>query len=218
VGLVVTEFASDQESIPQWALNIGGHVPKTANQSDPDVVVVKGGLIIPLYVILLSVIGGAINMTRKVPRFQEEQEESEAARETRLVGKVRRALGNPLNRATVAISLPEATNAADRPLQGTPESNPTSDPSASVLMSTGQEDWRTGLLNQYMFLISAPFLGIATYYMLIGLDITKVPVIVLVAFSVGLISEPILRTITETAALILRQQPPVPAPATAAGK
>jgi hypothetical protein len=74
----------------------------------------------------------------------------------------------------------------------------------------GRGDWRTELLHQYMFLISAPFLAIATYYMLIGLDLTKVPVTVLVAFSVGLISEPILRTITDTAAQLLRQRPSQP--------
>jgi hypothetical protein len=64
-----------------------------------------------------------------------------------------------------------------------------------------------------MFLISAPFLAIVTYYMLIGLDLTKVPVIVLMAFSVGLISEPILRTITDTATRLLRPQPAAPASA-----
>jgi len=43
---------------------------------DPDIVKVEGGLVIPLYVIVLSVIGGAINMTRKVPGFQKEGESS----------------------------------------------------------------------------------------------------------------------------------------------
>ena len=41
------------------------------------IVDVQGGLVIPLYVIILSVIGGAINMTRKVPGFQKEGEESD---------------------------------------------------------------------------------------------------------------------------------------------
>lgn len=213
VGLVVTTVGPDHQALPQWALNIGGHVPKTADPSDPDVVTVKGGLIIPLYVILLSVIGGAINMTRKVPRFQEE---SEVTRRDGLLGKVRRALGKPRARAPAAPPSPDAADAADRPLQGTTAPEPTGELNAAGPTSKGQEDWRTGLLNQYMFLISAPFLGIATYYMLIGLEITKVPVIVLMAFSVGLISEPILRTITDTAALVLRQQPPTSAPA--AGK
>lgn len=78
-------------------------------------------------------------------------------------------------------------------------------------MRMGSIAWRTELLNQYMLLISAPFLAIATSYMLMGLDLTKVPIIVLVAFSVGLIPEPILRTITDTAERFLRQPPPSPA-------
>ena len=47
---------------------------------DPDIVKVEGGLVIPLYVIVLSVIGGAINMTRKVPGFQKEGESSAATK------------------------------------------------------------------------------------------------------------------------------------------
>jgi hypothetical protein len=156
VGLVVTKTTPEPEALTQWALNIGGHVPLGGEQPNSDVVEVQGGLIIPLYVIILSVIGGAINMTRQVPKFQEESE-------------------------------------AVAPKVSTP---------ANAIR------WRTGLLNQYMFLISASFLAIATYYMLIGLSLTKVPVMVLVAFSVGLISEPILRTITDTAVRFLRQQPP----------
>ena len=77
--------------------------------------------------------------------------------------------------------------------------------------------WRTELLNQYMFLISAPFLAIATYYLLIGLTLTKVPVMVLMAFSVGLISESILRTITDTAVRFLHYQPSAAPPATGTG-
>ena len=47
-------------------------------ESPAPVVKVQGGLVIPLYVIILSVIGGAINMTRKVPAFQKEGEESDS--------------------------------------------------------------------------------------------------------------------------------------------
>jgi len=64
----------------------------TANSSTPQanagtpVVEVTGGLLIPLYVIILSVIGGAINMTRKVPGFQKEGEESDFPQAARKVG------------------------------------------------------------------------------------------------------------------------------------
>jgi hypothetical protein len=54
------------------------HEPPThTDRSDPPIVTVQGGLVVPLYVIILSVIGGAINMTRKVPGFQKEGEDSD---------------------------------------------------------------------------------------------------------------------------------------------
>jgi hypothetical protein len=184
VGLVVTNIDAKPEAGPQWALNIGGHITQTSEAAAANIaqaskaaasniVKVEGGLVIPLYVILLSVIGGAINMKRQVPKFQE-------ACETQVNSRLR--------------------------------SDPVHTPQAAVHL--GRTAWRTELLNQYMFLISAPFLAIATYYMLMGLDLTKVPVMVLMAFSVGLISEPILRTITETAERLLRQ-PSAQSPATA---
>jgi hypothetical protein len=210
VGLVVTNVDSKSESSPQWALNIGGHISRTPDPSDPEAVEVKGGLIIPLYVILLSVIGGAINMTRQVPKFQE-------ACEAQDNGLLRKVVGTLLNRPpTVPISS-IGGNSSDESAQDVRETSARGGGSPSDPTTSGREEmrmgsiaWRTELLNQYMFLISAPFLAIATYYMLMGLDLTKVPIIVLVAFSVGLISEPILRTITDTAERFLRQPPASP--------
>ncbi len=51
--------------------------------------------------------------------------------------------------------------------------------------------WRVELLNQYMYLISAPFLAIVTYYVLDLLGLSKQGVVVVLSFSVGLISEKI---------------------------
>jgi hypothetical protein len=66
-------------------------------------------------------------------------------------------------------------------------------------------DWRKGLLNQYMYLISSPFVAIATYYLLSWLDLRKVEILVLVSFSVGLISEAILSKILELAPAFVNQ-------------
>jgi len=52
-------------------------------------------------------------------------------------------------------------------------------------------NWRVALLNQYMYLISAPFLAIVTYYLLDLLGLSKPGVVVVLSFSVGLISEKI---------------------------
>lgn len=68
----------------QWVLNIGGiidvskpvSVPATENAPTPTpagtttVYYIRGGLVVPLYVIVLSLIGGAVSMTRRVPEYQ----------------------------------------------------------------------------------------------------------------------------------------------------
>ena len=224
VGLVVTKADSKQEAGPQWALNIGGHIATTpdssdpeAVKSDPEAVKVEGGLIIPLYVILLSVIGGAINMTRQVPKFQEECEAQDNGLLRRVAGKL---LNRPPAVPTSSVGVNSwAASSQDVQETGAPGEVSPSDPTSKgpEEMRVGSIGWRTELLNQYMFLISAPFLAIAAYYMLIGLDLMKVPVIVLVAFSVGLISEPILRTITDTAERFLQQSPSPTSPAGGTG-
>jgi hypothetical protein len=75
----------DKKDKYQWVLNIGGATedakPKTASLTDgagaaaqkaetSAVYLVRGGLVVPLYVIILSLIGGAVSMTRRVPEYQ----------------------------------------------------------------------------------------------------------------------------------------------------
>jgi hypothetical protein len=64
--------------------------------------------------------------------------------------------------------------------------------------------WRKGLLSQYMYLISAPFLAIATYYLCIWLAFKVVPLFVLVSFCVGLISDQIVDAIKNLVRELLR--------------
>lgn len=74
----------------QWVLNIGGVVEgpiarekptpqadsatRTPGQNNPEarplIYSIRGGLVVPLYVIILSLIGGAVSMTRRVPEYQ----------------------------------------------------------------------------------------------------------------------------------------------------
>lgn len=56
------------------------------------------------------------------------------------------------------------------------------------------------LLNQYMYLVSAPFLAIVTYYILDPLGLSKPGLIVVLSFSVGLISERVVSWILGIAA------------------
>lgn len=192
VGLFVARMTADSK--PQWMLNIGGYVEtgdsskntpflgtngdntgsgEENNLSTPvlRVVTLNGGIQIPLYVIILALIGGAINMTRQVPDFQSRQ-----------------AIGSPS----------QPGNEGKKPDENERESS-----------------WRKGLLEQYMFLVAAPFLAIATYYLLILLGTIQPPIIVLVCFSIGLISDTVVTAITESAKKLLGGKQPAGQPAPA---
>ena len=272
--------------------------PMAATESDQNLVVdVQGGLVIPLYVIILSVIGGAINMTRKVPQLQEEGEQSEI-----VVGGFRPTLKAALNRIRHPFGgkkgSAESTPATDaEPSHETSPGAKTNDPHTAdvppppppvetattptesseppddtvaaeidekvtqLLESHAKSDseardakkdlsdlarkmkdlfdkrqdkkpiigyesfedwlksrpqlkelfsshWRVELLSQYMYLVSAPFLAIVAYYMLELAGLTKQPILVLISFSVGLVSERILSWLLGIASGYLRESPP----------
>jgi hypothetical protein len=77
--------------------------------------------------------------------------------------------------------------------------------------------WRVELLNQYMYLISAPFLAIVTYYILDLLGLSKQGVVVVLSFSVGLVSERIVSWILGIATGYLRTDTGKTAVASTAG-
>ena len=268
--------------------------PQVSESSDQDLIVdVQGGLVIPLYVIILSVIGGAINMTRKVPQLQEEGERSEI-----VVSKLKRPSLKSVWAATLGKVFSGKSSEPSTPSEthGTPEntevakspadraiSPPKSPPAnATVTGSGAAEDaiateidtkvgqlldtyaqtdteaqnaksdlrdlmnkmkelfdkrpdkrpilhydsfddwvqsrpalkemftthWRVELLSQYMYLVSAPFLAIVAYYMLQLAGLTKQPILVVISFSVGLVSERILSWLLGIASGYLRESAP----------
>lgn len=55
----------------QWVVNIGGILrPATQPAAEGGSREIQGGLIIPLYVVVLSLMGASVSMTRRVPEFQ----------------------------------------------------------------------------------------------------------------------------------------------------
>ena len=236
----------------------------STNGQNAPVVKVQGGLVIPLYVIILSVIGGAINMTRKVPRFQQEDEQSDFSL-ARPISRVGEAVFSPFRsqspaseQPAPAAPAPAATEAKAEQAEPAPEDQAKSiqeelEPlvKAQVLRNCETDDtlkkiralvsnmqdlyknnkadrllgfgsfedwaasqprigqllrgtWRVELLNQYMYLISAPFLAIVTYYILDLLGLSKQGVVVVLSFSVGLVSEKIVSWILGIATGYLR--------------
>ena len=275
------------------------------------VVELEGGLVIPLYVIILSVIGGAINMTRKVPRFQGEGEyyEPTAFRPSLSPWANVKKFGSTIlggfskESPTAAASEPDESTktetanvpeSSEQPSEAPVAESETKTDAESAAQPSGQQpaadkpedpetalndkakvidaqledlvtrqvlrnsdtrefqkqiqdkvqdmqkvfdqktddqrvlgfdsfeawygsrvnlkevlgtNWRVDLLNQYMYLISAPFLAIVAYYMLDLLSLTKQPILVLISFSVGLISERILSWLLGLASGYLRTSP-----------
>jgi len=181
----------------------------------------QGGLVIPLFVIILSVIGGAINMTRNLPRFQKEA----ASLETPLTAVKQLGQRVVSSMEMMGIARKDPPNQAAEETSGTTQTEPASTaaeadqtedsgestPSGDLVKMTAK--WREDLITQHMYLISAPFLAIAVYYLLQWLDMVKVPALVLVSFSVGLISEQILGSILKVSRGIVDQggdgNPPV---------
>ena len=54
----------------QWVVNIGGTMSPDQSSEENRLVRIRGGLVVPLYAIVLSLMGAAVSMTRRVPEFQ----------------------------------------------------------------------------------------------------------------------------------------------------
>lgn len=210
---------------------------------------IQGGLVIPLYVLILSLIGGAINMTLRLPDFQREATGLGSPRHavagliaattqamSSAVDKVKSPFGGktgsptetsppadePPSEAQAVLTsqtLPAATSTSGQgggtggpqvPPAATSTSGQGGGTAGSQTLPAGAEtpdqrllretsEWRKGLITQHMSLLAAPFLAIAVYYLLVWLDLLKQPALVLVSFSVGLISDKIVGRITGVA-------------------
>jgi hypothetical protein len=133
---------------------------------------VDGGLVVPFYILILAMFGAGINMTRQVPQIQSAYDEKiTPRRESVLIA----TLHAPLKMFQYAA----ITNPAER------------EAAAHI---------RKQLIDSYMYLLAAPFLAIAVYYLLQVLaENTAEPVLVLMAFSTGLVSDAIVTRITSFA-------------------
>jgi hypothetical protein len=181
IGLVraTTENVRDE----QWMLNIGGTVTRVpidpSQEPDPaadpnqaaanTVPLIVGGLAVPFYILMLAMLGAGINMTRQVPKVQTIYDQKIKPRREGFL---------------------IATLSALFQYQTTVDSNE----------REAAAEIRKHLIDSYMYLLAAPFLAIAVYYLLqIIADDTAEPVLVLMAFATGLISDAIVSRITDFA-------------------
>ena len=235
------DFPPRSAGVPPSAA-VSARAMPTGSGTQPPLVEVQGGLVVPLYVIILAVFGGAINMTRKVPGFQREDEASQDSGlgpasylGTKVIDSVRSFIkqspaASPAAAPATPPSITEMANQLDQQIVMlvTDQLRRRSDTSAAsallVQLVANMQDfynrqddknplpfksyddwlgshphlrealggsWRVELLNQYMYLLSAPFLAVVTYYLLDLLGLSKPGVVVVLSFSVGLISEKI---------------------------
>ncbi len=182
---------------PQWLINIGGvqkPSPIVVNRreegrplseadaaagaaSAPTVVVataeasaaadeagitIQGGVTVPFFMVLLAMFGAGINMTLKVPAIQRAYED--------VLSNTRTQNWSPL---VAPIRMFKASSPQDE-----------------VVPHQTAGDIRRDLIENYMYLLSAPLLAIAVYYLLqvLATQVTQ-PVLVLMALATGLVSK-----------------------------
>lgn len=198
VGLVKAKAKGVPE--PQWLLNIGGIIqPDTNSHSlliEPNKAVaqgvtpptnpslssiVVGGLSIPFYVIMLAMFGAGINMTRQVPDIQKRYD----------FRHLQEVKGNSL---AASITAPVSIIFGDK--------SPLNEAQTSTITGIRKE-----IIESYMGLLSAPFIAIAIYYVLqiIASNVAE-PILVIMAFATGLISDSVVSWIIEFAQKTLQKK------------
>jgi hypothetical protein len=154
-----------------------GTTSRSTEQNSPasaaDTVRVVGGLAVPFYVVMLAMLGAGINMTRKVPPVQTAYESQIPQDEDKFWA--------------ATVKAPLSWFRAQR----TPISTEQRAATAEI---------RRHMIENYMDLLSAPFLAIAVYYLLqaIGSNPAE-PVLVLMAFATGLMADALIDRIRKFA-------------------
>lgn len=187
IGLV--RGTAENISEPQWVLNVGGTIVKSPagitnspseagnalnakNRTavEADHAHIKGGVVVPFYVIWLAMLGAGINMSRRVPRFQV---------------KYAKIASEDENNDRVAI-LKRVVKTLDF-LDG-----------ERLKDQKGAAEVRGNLIRNFMYLSSAPFLGITVYFLLrvAGTEVSF-PAMVIMAFFAGFKSDTVIKHIVE---------------------
>lgn len=197
VGLV--QGSTQKGGKAQWLINIGGipqmvspvsrgGAPRDTSSAEldqygrssevgMDTWLVEGGIAVPFYMVILALFGAGINMTRQVPRIQAEYSDyydkcKEVAGCSEDEGWLRKAW---------QMLMPMSSKNRESPAGGKFKTD---------------ADIRREVVEIYMGAISAPFLGIAAYSLLQLISPEPgEPVLVIMGFGAGLVSDAFLRKI-----------------------
>ena len=181
-----TDAQASKAELPTVPEGSGKTVASQNANADQDATI-EGGIAVPFFVVLLAMFGAGINMTLKVPEIQRSYED--VLSESNTVSP----WFNPL--------------AATWRLIRHRENNPV--PAAPLAKKTAG-DIRRDLIENYMYLISAPLLAVAMYYLLqiLAQQVTQ-PVLVVMALATGLVSKAVIGGIIGFAEKNLRNDDPV---------
>lgn len=148
-----------------------------ATAVDDTPITIEGGVTVPFFMVLLAMFGAGINMTLKVPAIQRAYEDV-------MVGTDPRG--------------PSSLNLLVAPWRMFSYSHRHG--SGAVVPYKTAGDIRRDLIENYMYLLSAPLLAIAVYYLLqvMATQVTQ-PVLVLMALATGLVSKAVVGGIIDFA-------------------
>lgn len=197
-GVETTE--GEVVKLNQWAFNIGG-VPKPEEKTKDTLQFydLQGGIVVPLYVIILALLGGAVNMTRAVPRLQNDLDAvfySHSLEVASLSLEMTEKLAAGIGRRVIGGTQGEPRNVESAsPEAGTGEREDSreitaSDSTLDSVETSGTENHsseeggkergddlekkliglRRDLIVQYMYLVTAPVLAIVVYYLLFMME------------------------------------------------
>jgi len=205
--------------VDQWSVNVGGTpVQQAANDVQTQFIErkddlsasydVRGGLVVPLFVVVLATLGGAFRMTRAVPEIE---------RTIRAVEHHGTAsISQTVTDLTVSGSSQTLTQRAES-IETSIALEPRA-PEASALLRDALADARKDLTHQVLYLFTSPFMGILAYYSLVLVHQefgAKTPIVAVIAFVSGMKSEDVLQQIVGLAKFPQRSEPsraaPVPA-------
>lgn len=242
--------------VNHWAMNIGGVAEPASSEGDAEsgaadtpatgdsantedtgdpgrriqTYDIKGGLVIPLYVLILAMLGGAISMTRKLPQLQrlspggDKQAEPEefASSFVRLWGGYEdpdEEQPEPLDgespedfkKRLAGWKRERTKKEKDRRRRARREEEREAQARSKALReyeahTSSLRDARRDLIQEIMYLLTAPFLGILAYYLLFMIEgelAKQVPVVVIVTFTAGLTAETVLEQIKTIAGKML---------------
>jgi len=168
-------------AIDQWALNIGG-IPTKAMEGETKITSgnfydVLGGIVVPIFVLILALFGGAVRMAQMIPTLQCGFRHNEQ-----------------INLMNLLV-----------PFAGKRDAELPSE-SREDVEDDNANTTRSKIIQQITFLITSPVIAVAAYYMLMGVNsefAQNMPLVVILAFTSGFMTDKVLKALAQAGSGVL---------------